>query len=95
MSRYSNVNYYNSSIKKDDVLSPQNKVFFRKLYFFVILALNVNFDLFQVRELCVEKIALRKDVLSVFIKRICDVDSSVRLAVYQRLSKIPGFLKVK
>lgn len=57
--------------------------------------INVKFIQFQVRQLCVEKTAPRKDVVSSFIKRLWDVDVHVRFAAYKRLCTLSGFLKVE
>ncbi|CAH1112883.1 unnamed protein product [Psylliodes chrysocephalus] len=48
----------------------------------------------KVRQLCVEKIAARRDVVCHILMRTRDVDPNVRLAAFKRLSKFAGFLKI-
>ncbi|KAK9876812.1 hypothetical protein WA026_015050 [Henosepilachna vigintioctopunctata] len=49
----------------------------------------------KVRRLCVEKIALRSDVIPILLLKIRDVDIGVRLAAFTRLSKLAGSLTIE
>ncbi|XP_050503996.1 condensin complex subunit 3-like isoform X1 [Diabrotica virgifera virgifera] len=55
----------------------------------------MNSDTFpKVRQLCVEKVAVRSDVIAYMLIRIRDNDPKVRVAAYKRLSGFPKFLKI-
>ncbi|CAG9827001.1 unnamed protein product [Diabrotica balteata] len=55
----------------------------------------MNSDTFpKVRQLCVEKIAVRSDVIRYMLIRIRDNDPKVRVAAYKRLAGFPKFLKI-
>ncbi|XP_044749258.1 condensin complex subunit 3-like isoform X2 [Coccinella septempunctata] len=49
----------------------------------------------KVRRLCVSKVALRKDVIPILLSKLRDVDIAVRLAAFNRLTKIPRSLKIE
>ncbi|KAG5899798.1 hypothetical protein JTB14_006131 [Gonioctena quinquepunctata] len=48
----------------------------------------------KVRQLCVEKIAIRADVISHVINRIKDTDPNVRLSAFKRISELVRSLKI-
>ncbi|CAH0547544.1 unnamed protein product [Brassicogethes aeneus] len=48
----------------------------------------------KVRQLCVEKIAIKRETVPQIVSRIRDVDANVRLAAFKRLSKIPDVIKI-
>ncbi|XP_023023077.2 chromosome associated protein G [Leptinotarsa decemlineata] len=55
----------------------------------------MNSDIFaKVRLLCVEKIAIRSNVIRHIINRTRDVDPNVRLSAFKRLSELTGALKI-
>ncbi|KAJ8969400.1 hypothetical protein NQ317_010308, partial [Molorchus minor] len=46
-----------------------------------------------VRQLCIENIAARKDVIGHILSRTTDIDANVRLAAFRRLSHFAKYLK--
>ncbi|KAL3284965.1 hypothetical protein HHI36_019094 [Cryptolaemus montrouzieri] len=60
---------------------------------FKILIVGDRFS--KVRRLCLEKIALRGDVMPTILTAIRDVDIGVRLAAFKRLTKLPRALNIE
>ncbi|KAK5640671.1 hypothetical protein RI129_011482 [Pyrocoelia pectoralis] len=59
------------------------------------LALHMSNDpSFKVRKICIEKIHVRREVVTALVSRTRDVHSDVRLAAFKRLSKLVKMLKI-